>query len=341
MREKRRSSIVVCVGSFLLALSLVISACSSGGGSAANAGKSGGGKTPTIKVGTLPIFSHTPLYVADAKGFWKDENLNVKLVTFNSGSETQQALLGDAVMIGTGGYTEPIAVTTQGEQTVIFGFMQAALPYRFMARPGITDAHQLVGKTIAVSKAGALSDQISHIVLKEAGVDPSKASYQQAGNSPSRLAALESGAVDAALLDSPSYQQAQQAGMNTLINVAKELKGFPYEVMYAKKSTVKANHEVFLRFMRGYIKAAKYATDPANEDEVIDIVAKAIGQKPKDVKTGYETTIKDFPPTGKPTREGIEKALAGTKEFGNMKGINKITVDDVYYPDLWREATGS
>lgn len=339
---RRRSRIAAYATSITLVLLLAVSACSSeGGGSTSSGGGASSGETTTVKVGlSQPIVSFTPLYVGAAKHLWKGENLNVKLITFNAGSENQQALLGGATMLGAGGYTEPLNVTSQGQQTVIFGFIQAALPYRLMARPDISDVHQLVGRTVGVSRAGSLTDQLSHIALKQAGIDPSKVTYQQAGGSPSRLAALKSGAIDAALLDSPSYQLAQKAGMNTLINVAEQLKGFPYEVLYAKKSTIEAKHDLFLRFMRGYIKAAKYATDPAHKDEVIHIVAEATGQKVKDVKLGYETTIKDFPPTGKPMRKGIEKALRGTKEFGDVKGINKITVDDLYYPDLWAEATG-
>lgn len=320
--------------SVMLAALLIASACSTGGGGS-NARKQGQRKE-TVKVGVgNPIFSYAPMFVGDAKGFWKDEGIKIKPIVFNSGSAEAQALLSDSIMLGAGSMAEPINLSSQGTPTVVFGFIDAALPYRLMARPDISNVHQLTGKTVGVSRSGSLSDLLSHIVLKEAGIDPSKATYQQAGSSPSRLAALESGAIDAALLDSPSYQLAQKAGMNTLLNVATELQGFPYEVLYAKKSTIQTKHKVFLRFMRGYIHAAKYTTDPANKDEVVSIVAKATGQKVHDLKIAYDETIKDFPPTGKPMRKGIQAMLAGTKEFGDVKGVDKITADDLYYPGLW------
>jgi NitT/TauT family transport system substrate-binding protein len=219
--------------------------------------------------------------------------------------------------------------------------VQGALPYRLMTKSDITDINQLAGKTLAVSKIGALSDQITRIALNEKGFDPNKAKYQQAGGSPSRLAALQSGAVDGALLDSPSYQLAEKAGAKVLINVAAELPGFPYEVLYAKKEAIDAKHDVFLRFMRGFIKGAQYATDPANEDDVLKIVADATGQKADDLKLAYDETIKDFPPTGELKEDGIEKALAGTKQFGDIPGIDKVNAQDLYYPDLQQEAAQS
>ncbi len=345
------------LASLMVASLFVLSACSSNGAgsltpSASAAGSAGAPQNSTVasakperatvKVGLAqPIFSYTPLYVAKQKGFWEDENLDVQLTIFQSSTENQQALLGDAIEIGAGGYTEPMTIAAQGKDTVIFGFIQGALPYRLMTKPDITDVNGLAGKTLAVSKIGALSDQITRIAINEKGFDPDKAKYQQAGGSPSRLAALESGAVDGALLDSPSYQLAQKAGMKVLLNVSAELPGFPYEVLYAKKDAITANNDVFLRFMRGFIKGAQYATDPANESEVLDIVAAATGQKAEDLKLAYDETIKDFPPTGELKLDGIEKALAGTQKFGDIPGINKITAQDLYYTDLQQQATSS
>jgi hypothetical protein len=93
--------------------------------------------------------------------------------------------------------------------------------------------------------------------------------------------------------------------------------------------------------MRGFIRGAQYATDPANESEVLEIVAAATGQKAEDLKLAYDETIKDFPPTGELKLDGIEKALAGTQKFGDIDGIDKITAEDLTYTDLQEQAVSS
>jgi NitT/TauT family transport system substrate-binding protein len=343
------------LGAIAAAAVFLLSACSTSGGSSAapssaaasGAPASSGAATAaperaSLKVGLAqPIFSYTPLYVAKAKGFFEEENLDVELTIFQSSTDNQQAVLGDAIDIGAGGYTEPMTIAAQGKPAVVFGFIQGALPYRLMGKAGIDDISQLDGKVLAVSKIGALSDQITRIALNEKGFDPSKATYQQAGGSPSRLAALESGAVDGARLDSPSYQLAEKAGAKVLINVAEELPGFPYEVLYAKKDAVEAKHDVFLRFMRGFIEGAQYATDPANEDEVLKIVADATGQKAEDLKLAYDETIKDFPPTGELKLDGLQKALDGTQKYGQLEGLEKVKAEDLYYDAIQKEAVDS
>jgi ABC-type nitrate/sulfonate/bicarbonate transport system substrate-binding protein len=209
-----------------------------------------------------------------------------------------------------------------------------------MVKPEITDVSQLAGKTLGRSKPGSLTDQLIHIALTQKGFDPSKATFQAVGGPPSALAALESGAIDGTLLPTPAYQIAQREKYNTLLDLSKQLAGFPYELLYVKKDTIAAKQDILVRFLRGYMDAAAYATDPANEDEVLDILVDATGQKRDDLKLAYDDSIKDFPANAALSKDGIGLALDGTKKFADVEGIDKVTVDDLYYPDLL-EAAGS
>jgi ABC-type nitrate/sulfonate/bicarbonate transport system substrate-binding protein len=340
-----------------MTLLLVLSACSSNGSASPEStatnsqsqpqASASGAVTPapekaTIKVGvSQQAFSFAPLFVGRAKESWKSQNLDVEFVFFQSGTENQQALLGGVVDIGAGGYTEPITLTSQGEPTVIFGTIQGALPFRLMVKPEITDVSQLAGTTLGRSRPGSLTDQLIHIALTEKGFDTTKAKFQAVGGPPSALAALEAGAIDGTLLPTPSYQIAQRDGMNTLLNLSEQMAGFPYELLYAKKETVEAKRDVLVRFLRGYVEAAKYTTDPANEDEVLDILVDATGQKRDDLKLAYDDSIKDFPADAALNRDGIKLALDGTKQFGDVEGVDKLTVDDLYFPDLQAEVAGT
>jgi ABC-type nitrate/sulfonate/bicarbonate transport system substrate-binding protein len=335
------------------ALAVILASCSSGppsqssGPSSASVESSGAATSAapapahaTLKVGvSQQAFSFTPLFVGDKKQFWQDENLDVEFVFFNSGTENQQALLGDAIDIGAGGYTEPITLTSQGTPTVIFGTIQGALPFRLMVKPEITDIQQLDGKILGRSRPGSLTDQLIHIALTQKAFDPKKATFQAVGGPPEALAALQSGAIAGTLLPTPSYQIAQRAGYNTLLNLSEQLAGFPYELLYAKKETIESDPDVFVRFLKGYIKAATYATDPANENEVLDILVDATGQKLSDLKLAYDDSIKDFPADAHLDKNGIKLALDGTKQFGDVSGIDKVTVDDLYYPDVQAKAS--
>jgi ABC-type nitrate/sulfonate/bicarbonate transport system substrate-binding protein len=342
-------------GALALGLVFVLAACSSNTGSSSSATQSASvapasgsaaEATPTgtpapasLKVGVSDaIFAFSPLYVAKEKGFWKDLNLDVELSFFNSGTETQQALLGDAIDIGAGGYTEPVTLTAQGAPTVIFGATQSGLPYQLMTQPSITDIKQLPGKILGVSKVGSLSDQITRIILNKVGIDPSEVKIQQAGGSSARLAALQAKAIDGSILSSPANALAVKDGFNKLIDASTLLPGFAYEVVYAKKSFIESNQDVMDRFMKGLIQGAQFVTDPANKDEAIQITNKTTNEKVEDLELSYDDTIKDFPKTSAAQLDGIAQALDGTIKFGGVSGAEKLKPEDLFYGDLQKQA---
>ncbi len=292
---------------------------------------------PKVKVPvgiSVQVYSYTPVYVAKEKGFFDEQNLDVELNIFKSGTEQQQALLAGAVMVGSGGVTEPVTLTAQGVDTPAFLFIQDALVYKIMAKPEIKTVDDLKGKTMAVSRAGALSEQIVKIALAKLGKDPNMVTYQQAGGSPQRYAALQAGAVDAAILDAPSNQLAARAGFSTLVDVPKLLPGFPYEVGYARKDTIEKNRDVFLRYTKAYIKGAEFVNDPKNKDEVIKIAAKYLDMSVADSQLAYEDVIGYFPKDGMPQFQGMKLALEGIQQFGDISGSNKITAQQLTYTDL-------
>jgi NitT/TauT family transport system substrate-binding protein len=283
---------------------------------------------------SVPVYSYTPLYVAKEKGFFDEQGLDVDINVFKSGTEQQQALVADAVLIGSGGVTEPLTMQAQGVDTAIFTFIQDALVYKIMAKPEIKTLDDLKGKTMAVSRAGALSEQIVKIALTKEGKDPSMLKYQQAGGSTQRFAALQAGAVDAAILDAPSNQLAQKAGYTMLVDVPKLLPGFPYEVGYAKKDAIAKNRDVFVRYTRGYIKGAEFVNDPKNKDEVIKIAAKFLDMPEADSRLAYEDVIGYFPKDGMPTLEGLKIAVDGVGKFGDIEGADKVKAEQLYFKDL-------
>ncbi len=283
---------------------------------------------------SVPVYSYTPIYVAKEKGFFDEQGLDVEINVFKSGTEQQQALLADAILIGSGGVTEPITLQAQGVDTAVFTFIQDALVYKIMAKPDIKTVDDLKGRTMAVSRAGALSEQIVKIALSKQGKDPNLVKYQQAGGSIQRFAALQAGAVDAAILDAPSNQLAQKEGYTMLVDVPKLLPGFPYEVGYAKKDAIAKNRDLFLRYTRGYIKAAQFLNDPKNKDEVIKIAAKFLDMKEEDSRLAYEDVIGYFPKDGMPTLEGLRVALDGVQKFGDIGGADKVKPEQLLYADL-------
>src|SRR5258707_15565469 len=65
-------------------------------------------RTITIAVGGKVLFYYLPLTVAERKGYFKDEGLEVEIPDFAGGAKAVQALVGGSADMVSGAYEHPI-----------------------------------------------------------------------------------------------------------------------------------------------------------------------------------------------------------------------------------------
>jgi NitT/TauT family transport system substrate-binding protein len=74
-----------------------------------------------------------------------------------------------------------------------------------IARPGIKAPQDLKGKVIGVDSVAGTVDYLSRVALRHYGMEPDKdVKIIVTGESPTRLAALRAGSIDATAIDTPS-----------------------------------------------------------------------------------------------------------------------------------------
>src|SRR5262249_30626361 len=83
----------------------------------------------------------------------------------------------------------------------------------FVVRKTINTPTDLKGKTVAISRYGSGSDIITRVILRYWKLDPDKdVRILQSGNTPSRIAALMGGHMDAAIVSSTQLNKLLRAG---------------------------------------------------------------------------------------------------------------------------------
>jgi len=68
----------------------------------------------TLGVGGKPLLYYLPLTIAERKGFFKDEGLEVEINDFGGGAKSLQALIGGSVDVVTGAYEHTIRMQAKG-----------------------------------------------------------------------------------------------------------------------------------------------------------------------------------------------------------------------------------
>src|SRR5438045_7997461 len=199
-------------GAIGLVLATLATACaggSSGGGGSATPAAASASTAPkatcaakkiTIAVPvTPPNVVHLTPYVADAFGYFRDENLTVELVRFDGGVGSLRASASGAIDLA-GTSTEPVvdAIANGADVKIIYTYAPL-VDVSFAVGPGIKSMADLKGKKMGVQEPGGFADVMTRIVLKKAGLDPKDVSFVQTTTA-GRVQQLTAGATDTAVL---------------------------------------------------------------------------------------------------------------------------------------------
>jgi len=143
------------------------------------------------------------LKVIDRNGLWRKNGIDIKAVYLSSGTLMAQTLSsGD---IGIAGFDTPamLNLALAGHSLKVVAVPINRIEPLFVSRANIKTPADLKGKKITISRFGSGSDIITRVALRYWKIDPDKdVSFFQSGNTPTRVAALIAGHMDAGLVSS-------------------------------------------------------------------------------------------------------------------------------------------
>ena len=116
----------------------------------------------------------------------------------------------------------------EGRAVAIVRIEVQAPPYSLCASPSIKSMKELKGKTISVGGAKDITRIFVERMLAPNGVKPGEFDMVFAGATSARFSALQSGAVDAAILTPPFNFHAETAGFTNLGHTIDYVKDMPF-----------------------------------------------------------------------------------------------------------------
>ncbi|MFC5722305.1 ABC transporter substrate-binding protein [Streptomyces gamaensis] len=270
----------------LSGLALLATACGGGGSSGKESAKASGGTT--VKVAHVPSTLFAPLYLADAKGYFKEQGLNVDLQKVKAGQ--------DAVpLAGTGKVDAVVAGFSAG----LFNGLAQGLKVKVVASMGASTGEQpsptalevaqrlldskevgkpadLRGRKVAVAGgAGAAGGYQLAATLRESGLTLKDVTVVNVPI-PDMANALADGGVDAALAPAPFTTAMEERGVAKPVAVPP--RGTTATgVVFGNDFADKPAAEKFLTALRK--GAADLQGQGARAEENLTILAKATGQK--------------------------------------------------------------
>jgi ABC-type nitrate/sulfonate/bicarbonate transport system substrate-binding protein len=229
----------------------------------------GSADLPTIKVGLI-CGGMTPMVaqVALNDGSFEKAGVHVEKDCFTGGPQAVQALVGKSIDAFIGSYDHVLRQRARNIDVKVYAELYNGYSYQLVAKssePG--SLAQFKGKTLAITAAGALSDDALRLGLTEAGLNPDRdVTLIATGSGVAMVAAMDTDRVDGGMLAEPTVTQLTDAGKYKVVFDPKE--PFAGNVVMAQTSFVAANRPAFSA-MLGVLRAtaARIAANPQSAVE--------------------------------------------------------------------------
>jgi len=278
-----------------------------------------------------PGISTLPVNIAQEKGFFAAEKLNVNLVLMQTfvagravigGDVDYNSLAGNMITLAAGG--APVKV--------VFVLVERPL-FVLISRPELKSAKDLKGKKIAVSTRGSIDDYFVRGVIAAGGLNPDKdiTSLSMGGTS-NRLSAMRTGAVDATGISVPYNLPLERTGYNRLASAAEFMQAVTNGLGVSDRK-IQTQPDQIKRMIRAMLNSLSYI-----QSHRADAVQRAMTLYKFDAATAeaaYDMLLQSIPARGIPTDKAFETVINLSREQLGLRG--EVPLSKVANLSLLRE----
>ena len=261
-----------------------------------------------------------PQYIATDLGWFKQDNIELDLVSAGGGGAQQ--LAAGALNIAHSGFPDFVRASLQGAPVKIIINDIVVPPYGVFAKPGIKRVADLKGKLVSIGGGKDVTLIYMKAFLAPAGLKSSDVDFVYAKAAGDRFSALASGGVDAAILNPPTYFKATSSGFSNLGDIEPYMKDVPFTVWAANTDWAAKNRTALVAFARNYSRGVRWLYDPANKEAAVEILVKHAKQDRRDIVEAYDflvAKLKSFSADGNLQDAAYRKMADGLIDLGDMK----------------------
>jgi NitT/TauT family transport system substrate-binding protein len=243
-------------------------------------------KKVTIAVGGKNLLYYLPLTIAEQRGYFKDEGLDLSIVDFAGGARALQAVVGGSADVVSGAFEHTVNMQHKGQRMRAFVLQgrapQIVLGVNPKTMAGFKTVADLKGKKIGVTAPGSSTNVMVNFILAKAGLKPSDVAIIGVGAAQGAVAAMRAGQIDAISNLDPVITLLQRSGDLKIVSdtriVAEAEKVFggpmPAGCLYAPQSFIDKNPATTQALANAIVRADKWIQS-AGPGEIINNVPEA------------------------------------------------------------------
>ncbi|MBI4529060.1 MAG: ABC transporter substrate-binding protein [Deltaproteobacteria bacterium] len=279
-----------------------------------------------------PSMTFLPLVVAEKRGFFGQEDLQVDLVKILSGPAVSGLLAGSIDYTTTLGGT--ILAAMRGAPVQALACFSSKPMEFLMGAKGIKSVNDLKGKIVAVNAVGQPQHYITVELLKAAGLNPNQdVTFRAMGDESNRFQGLVVGEIHGATLGPQGVINGRKAGLNLLVNAADVLE-LPLAGIGATKKKISEQPDQIRRLLRAGLKGIRYVRD--EREGTVEVIRNWFKLEPAVAAGTYDLALKAYSSDGEVNEKGIRLSMELARLSGKFE--QEISPSDVVDFTLLRRA---
>lgn len=203
--------------------------------------------------------SQAILWVTYDAGIFRKYDLDPQIIFIAGGPPNIAGLISGDVDFTVFAGPASIAANLEGADVVVLMSFINTMDHSIFTLPSIKKPADLKGKRFAVSRPGASDDYGARVAVRKWELLPDKdVAFLSVGSQPARLAALEAGRVDAALLQPPITTKAKQQGFNEIAALADLGLDYLGTCLVTTRARIQKSEPVVRRFVQAMLEGIHF-----------------------------------------------------------------------------------
>lgn len=283
---------------------------------------------------STPGLYEIPTEIAQRKGFYKQEGLDVRKVVIRTTLQVQALMAGELDYSTVSGIIARASIQGLPVKGVM-GWFDRPL-HILIARPGFKRLTDFKGKKIGVSGMGSAPHIILREALSQVGMNPDRDVVTLAvGGSGDRLAALVAGTVDATPLDVAYVEKAEKLGLVSVLYfgdvVHTRLGGFGVSM-----DKIRKNPSQIVRVIRASLKGVRFIRD--NKPETLAIMRDYLHVSAEGALKIHDFSMRSLNVDGLVAKNTMDSEIRLARE--QLKISEEITEDKIMNWRFLKEVLG-
>ena len=279
---------------------------------------------------TPPNLVHIPPYLAKDLGYFREEGIDVEIISFEGGVASLRVVLAGQVDIALTSGDPPIVARAKGAAVRLVYSSAPRLEAVLTVQGDIKNLKDLKGRKIGIQEPNGFADIFSRRALVKAGLQPADAQFISTSTA-GRVPALITGQVDTGVMHVEQAVRAikRKPSLHNLLNFWEAFPDALYQVYAVGEKKLKDDPDAISAFVKAVTRANRFIY--RNRDRTLDAAAEITGYSREELGPALDQLIK-----GKvwSVNDGLDPTMVqfnidNQVRIGNISAEKKPTYDDV------------